>query len=72
MHEFYNLGQTWARLWVKGVEPAFNNPIADWYMDQCTEAMLKCWFWPGQLVAIEDQYNEFMKLFPLGNICQPR
>jgi len=72
MYEFYNLGQTWARLWVKGFEPVFNNPMMDWYMDQYTQAMLNCWFWHGPVVAMEEQFNDFAKLLPLGNICKPR
>ena len=65
------LGQAWAKLLAKGTEPALNNPFVNWYMDQYTEAMLHCWFWPGQLVIIEDQMKEFMKIFSAGNICCP-
>lgn len=72
MYEIYQLGQAWARLWVKAAEPAFNNPIADWYMDQYTETMLRCWFWPGALVALEDQYKQMLEIFTAGNICRPQ
>ncbi len=72
MYELYMLGQAWAKFCSKGIEPAFNNPIFDWYMNQMTESMLSLWFWPGQMVILEDQTKEFMKIFGAGNICCPR
>ena len=71
MYELYTLGQSWAKILSKTAEPAFNNPIVNWYMDQYTEAILKLWFWPGQMVVFENQLNEFVDLVKQSNICYP-
>lgn len=72
MYELYTLGQAWVKLFAKAVEPAINNPMVDWYMDQWTEVLLKSWFWPGQMATVESQINEFFAPFVAGNICHPK
>lgn len=72
MYDFYILGQTYTKLLAKMAEPAFNNPLADWYMNQCMDAMLRCWFWHGPFIALQDQWEEFGKIFTAGNICRPQ
>ena len=61
MYEFYQLGQQWQKLCIKQWEPVLNNPMTDWYMDLWIEAGLRVWFWPGALITLQDQMEEFAK-----------
>ena len=67
MYELYQMGQQWQRLCVKPLEPLFNNPLADWYMDLWIEAGLHIWFWPGSVIMLQDQMDEFVQTF---SICK--
>ena len=68
MYEFYKLGQEWQKLYFKQLEPVLNNPVADWYMDLWIEAGLRVWFWPGALITVQDQMEEFAKTFSICKI----
>ena len=68
MYEFYKLGQEWQKMYFKQIEPVFNNPVADWYMDLLIEAGLRAWFWPGAVITLQDQIEEFAKTFSICKI----
>lgn len=53
------------------LDQMYNNPIAEWWMDQWIDSLLKIYYWPMFLAGSEDKINEFWRQFAQGNICRP-
>ena len=68
MYEFYQLGQQWQKLYLKQFEPFFDNPLTEWYMNLLLEASLRVWFWPGAVITLQDQTEEFFRNFSICKI----
>ena len=68
MLELYKLyQQTWGTFNRTFVDPWFDNPIAEWYMDQTMDAVLKMYYWPFFAATWEDKIKEHINRY---SICK--
>ena len=69
MLELYRLyQQTWGDFNRVFVDPWFDNPIAEWYMDQTMDIALKMYYLPFFAATWEDQIKEAVNRFSICKI----
>lgn len=49
------------------VDPWFDNPISEYWLNQSMDTALKLYYWPFYAVTMEDRFKEFANTY---SICR--
>ena len=50
------------------VDPWFDNPISEYFMNQAMDAMLKAYYWPFYAATFEDKLKDFVNTYSICKI----
>ena len=50
------------------VDPWFENPISEYFLNQTTDVFLKLYYWPFYVATMEDRFKEFVNTYSICKI----